>query len=653
MTPALICIQNLSLSFGDKVLFDRLTWTITEKSRIGLVGDNGTGKTTLFRTLLGEIDHYDGTVQLPKNRTIGYLPQDIVSLEPVTMFTYLKKQSGIDRLERDLAAQEAAIAQADPKEAAYPALLRAYEETLARFQSRDGYAFEARARQICRGFGFGPDDFDKDCTTFSGGWKMRILLAALLLARPDILLLDEPTNHLDTESMEWLESYLRDYPGTMIAIAHDRYFLDKLAGQIVELAQGRITAYAGNFSAYLTEKERRLDALRKEMALQRAEIKRTEAFIERFRFKATKARQVQSRIRQLEKFSPVQAAAHEKTVRIQFPAGPQSGREVVTARDLAHRYGRNEVLREVGFTVRRGDRLALVGVNGSGKSTLSRLLAGIEAPAAGEIRYGVHVRMAFFSQDGSANLDPARTVWEEVQAVSSQDDDQRKRNLLGAFLFSGDDIYKPVRVLSGGEKSRLALLKILLTETNLLILDEPTNHLDLKTKEIFQEALLGYAGTLVIVSHDRFFLDRLANRVIELREGRAQEYNGNYSYFIEKRREAEDGAAVPGAAAVNGAPAPKDVRQRSKEERRLEAEERNRLYRARSGLERDLVATEERIARLEEQKTANEALLCLSETHRDARKVRDLSRELQALAAELEDLYARWNDLTEKLAEIR
>ena len=651
----MIYFRNVSLSFLDKKLFDNINWTIHPKSRIGLVGDNGTGKTTLFRAILDQIHLDSGLIEIPgrKQKVFGYLPQDLVELEPIPLIEFLKKKNGISAIEGSIRDLEHRLSRIKQNTAEYGEVSQKYSDALAHFSAKDGYAFEARAKQLLKGFGFKESDFTQNCELFSGGWKMRILLTSILLARPDIMLLDEPTNHLDTESMEWLESYLRDYPGTMIAIAHDRYFLDKLAGQIVELAQGRITAYAGNFSAYLTEKERRLDALRKEMALQRAEIKRTEAFIERFRFKATKARQVQSRIRQLEKFSPVQAAAHEKTVRIQFPAGPQSGREVVTARDLAHRYGRNEVLREVGFTVRRGDRLALVGVNGSGKSTLSRLLAGIEAPAAGEIRYGVHVRMAFFSQDGSANLDPARTVWEEVQAVSSQDDDQRKRNLLGAFLFSGDDIYKPVRVLSGGEKSRLALLKILLTETNLLILDEPTNHLDLKTKEIFQEALLGYAGTLVIVSHDRFFLDRLANRVIELREGRAQEYNGNYSYFIEKRREAEDGAAVPGAAAVNGVPAPKDVRQRSKEERRLEAEERNRLYRARIGLERDLVATEERIARLEEQKAANEALLCLPETHRDARKVRDLSRELQALAAELENLYARWNDLTEKLAEVR
>jgi ATP-binding cassette subfamily F protein 3 len=455
----MIYLKHISLSFAQKVIFDDLSWTITEKSRIGLVGDNGTGKTTLFRVLLGQQEPDQGVVDITgqRNRTLSYLPQDLVELEEVPLMAYLKKRTGIAQAEEEIRLLEHRItcaATRGDEDNDGEEHLRAYESALARFQGRDGYAFEAKAGQVLRGLGFRERDFGKPCTSFSGGWKMRILLAVILLSQPDIMLLDEPTNHLDTESMEWLESYLKDYQGTLIAIAHDRFFLDKMVDSVAELADGRLTLYRGNYSYYLEEKERRRAALEKEMALQEMQIKKTQEFIDRFRYKATKAKQVQSRIRALEKYAPLRAETSGRTVRIRFPEGPKSGRDVLVAQNLGKRYGDLEVFRDVSLIVQRGQKVALVGINGSVKATLSRLLSGGEKPTSGTVSHGPNVNLAFFSQESAENLVYAGTVWEEISAVPSRCNDQERRNLLGAFLFSGDDIFKPVSVLSGGEKSR-------------------------------------------------------------------------------------------------------------------------------------------------------------------------------------------------------
>jgi len=512
-----IYLNNITLAFADRRIFENITWMIPEKSRIGLVGDNGTGKTTLFKSILGMVDLDQGTIVIPnrKNRTIGYLPQDLVELEPFPLIDYLSKKIGIADLEQTLKDYESCIARCDPDSAEYDETLNVYEATAARFQAIERYRFDAKAKQILNGFGFREKDFSKNCTEFSGGWKMRILIALILLSAPDIMLLDEHTNHLDTESMEWLESYLKNYHGTLLTIAHDRVFLDKMVNQIVELSNHRLTVYKGNYSYYLAEKGRRLEALKKQMALQRTEIKKTQEFIERFRYKATKAKQVQSRIKMLERFELIELEQRGKQVHLRFPEAPKSGREVVSVRQVSKSYGNVNVFNSVDLTIHRDEKIALVGVNGAGKSTLARILSSTEEPSSGTVTYGLNVSMAFFSQESAQNLNYNRTIWDEVNVTGTRSNDQEKRNLLGAFLFSGDDIYKEISVLSGGEKSRLALLKILLQDSNLLILDEPTNHLDLKTKEIFQNALLSYTGTVVIVSHDRFFMDRHVNRVLE------------------------------------------------------------------------------------------------------------------------------------------
>lgn len=660
----MINIHNISLSFADRKIFDGVTWLIPEKSRIGLVGDNGTGKTTLLKAIIGLVELDGGVIDIPnrKNRTIGYLPQDLVELEPLPLLDYLKMKSGLTGIEASLRDQERRMSVCDPGSEDYQAILRDYETASARYQAREGYRFEAKAKQILSGFGFRERDFSRNCTEFSGGWKMRVLIALILLSDPDIMLLDEPTNHLDTESMEWLESYLKDYAGMIVTIAHDRVFLDKIVNSIAELSNHCLTVFKGNYSYYLAEKERRLEALKKQMTLQRSEIKKTQEFIERFRFKATKAKQVQSRLKMLERFDIIALEKGEKRVSIRFPEAPKSGREVVAARRISKSYGDVNVFAELDMTIHRGEKIALVGVNGAGKSTLARILSGTETPSSGQVQYGLNVSLAFFSQESAQNLDYGRTVWEEVRLAGTRSNDQERRNLLGAFLFSGDDVYKEIAVLSGGEKSRLALLKILLQDSNLLILDEPTNHLDLKTKDIFQNALLSYSGTLVIVSHDRFFLDRLVHRVIEIRDGGLHEYLGNYSYFIQKRNEMAQNAA--GAAARleaqsdpadgDGNLSPADAGSlpfnkktfKTKEEKRLEAQERNRLFQVTRDMKNKLAALEERIARIEATKTEHEASLCAPDIHREPQKIKQLNNELARLTQELEPLYAAWDRLT-------
>jgi ATP-binding cassette, subfamily F, member 3 len=670
-----IYLRDISLSFADRKIFEKINWTITDRGRVGLVGDNGTGKTTLLRTILGIVDLDGGTIEIPdrKRVSIGYLPQDLVELDPVPLMDYLRRKSGLAGLEEELKRCEEALSDSAAGDPNHERLLKDYETAVARFNAKDGYAFAAQAKQILAGFGFRESDFTKNCADFSGGWKMRIMLAVILLSKPDIMLLDEPTNHLDTESLEWLESWLKGYPGTIVTIAHDRVFLDKIVTVIADLANRTITLYTGNYSYYLREKERRREALKKEMELQRAEIKRIKEFVERFRYKATKASQVQSRLKHLEKFDLLQEEGSGKTVTIRFPESSRSGKEVLGVRRLAKSYGDLNVFHDLNLTLYRGEKAAVVGVNGAGKSTLFRILSGNEAPTAGKVVTGLNVKMAFFSQESAQNLNYQRTIWEEVGAAGTRSNDQERRNLLGAFLFSGDDVYKEISVLSGGEKSRLALLKILLTDTNLLILDEPTNHLDIKTREIFQNALLSYQGTILIVSHDRYFLDCLIGRVFELRNGVCHEYRGNYSYFIEKRWEEQNplsippanrpvlnpaseqtppGASTPATAAMETKPDRKPHEERSrktKEEKRQEAEERNRISRTTASLKRDLAKTEERIALLEVKKKEAEEVLCEPDIYKDPERIRILGQEIKAADAELEDLYYQWNHLSFRL----
>ncbi len=634
----MICIHDVSLRFGERLLFDRLSVDVPDGARVGLVGPNGSGKTTLLRILAGAAEADEGTISIPGRHRIGYLPQDLVELQDIPLLRLLRERSGVAGAERELERLSRGISEGGDR---VPDLLRRHEEAQRRFEALDGYAFDSLAGKVLTGLGFRAGDARRRCGEFSGGWKMRILLASILLAAPDILLLDEPTNHLDTESMEWLEGWLTGFRGTMIAVAHDRRFLERMCTHIAELENRSVTLYGGSYPQYLREREQRREEALRTRRKQEALIERTEAFIERFRYKATKAAQVQSRIRVLEKIDPVEIDGPGKTIRIRFPECLRTGHEVVRLTNVGMSYDGASIFRNVSFSITRGEKIALVGVNGAGKSTLSRLIALEEPPTEGDVRHGHNVRAAFFSQESTQNLDYRRTVWQEALDAGGPLLEGSRRTLLGAFLFSGDDIHKPISVLSGGEKSRLALFRILLRDSNLLILDEPTNHLDMTTKELFQEALLEYSGTLVIVSHDRFFLDSLVTRIIEIRDGRIRDYPGNYSYFIEKRAELDRSAEQDSPKATTNGTGGGGERER----KRSEAELRNERYRRKRVVLEELTPIEEEISALEREQAETDELLCIPEILADSRRVQELMLRRGQTASLLGELMPRWERL--------
>lgn len=651
----MISLENISIGFSEKILFDNLNWRIPRGSRIGLVGNNGTGKTTLFRTIVGLAQPDEGNITLPRNRRIGYLPQDLIELKSnINLISYMKEKSGIAKLEHSLKACEEHLTSLSAEPNKYQAALKKYEKITNLFEHRGGYTFSTQAHKVLKGLGFREKDFTRKCTEFSGGWKMRIILASILLSSPDIVLLDEPTNHLDTESLEWLEGWLLNFTGTVIVISHDRYFMDKLMNKIAELAHQRLTIYQGNFSYYLKEKIKRQELLQKDAKNQQEKIAKIQAFIERFRYKNTKAAQVQSRIKMLEKIQTIKIDKAAKKAAIYFPKYPRSGDKVAGIENLAKEYEEITVFSGLNFTLHRGEKIALVGVNGAGKSTLSRLISKKERPTAGKVNLGHKVNLAFFSQESSENLNYNHTVWEEISDESSSMTSGERRNLLGAFLFSGDAIYKPISVLSGGEKSRLALAKILMQESNFLILDEPTNHLDIITKELFQRALFKYSGTILIVSHDRFFLDNLIIRVIEIRDGRIYDYPGNYSYFIEKRAQllAEINNGNLSTKTKRAEQSKLKVKTLDKLKKRKEAEKRNCIYRQNKNILDKLKSVEEKIKVLEKNKTDAEAQLCDPAVLKDSKKVQNLMIDLKKYKQELKTLTKTSEDLTQKIKKI-
>ena len=528
----MIQVSSLHKTFGDRVLFDRITWQVQPGQRVGLCGPNGSGKTTLLRMLAGEIESDSGQMIRPAGLTVGYLPQDGLTHAGRTLrdeatlafAPLLELQAEMHRLETQLA---------DPGIVgdAHDALLHRYAEAQEAFTHGDGYGIEAKVDAVLRGLGFAQEDFDRPADHFSGGWQMRIALAKLLLARPRLLLLDEPTNHLDLEARNWLEEFLVEYPHPVVLVSHDRYFLDAVVTAIADINLRKLDTYPGTYSAYLTEREARVARLRAEKQQQDEDIARIQLFIDRFRYKASKAKQVQSRVKMLEKITPIEVPPERKKVHFTFPASARSGRTVLELRDAAKAYGDVRVFSGVNLHVERGDHLALVGPNGAGKSTLMRMLSGAEAPDSGERTLGYRVHTQYFAQDEATRLDPALTVYETLAAGSPVDMVPSIRNILGGFLFTEDDVYKRVSVLSGGERTRLAVARMLLRPSNTLILDEPTNHLDIDSTDVLLEALAAFGGTLIFVSHDRYFVDRLATKVLDIGGGDAVLYPGTYEEF--------------------------------------------------------------------------------------------------------------------------
>ncbi|MBN1970912.1 MAG: ABC-F family ATP-binding cassette domain-containing protein [Candidatus Delongbacteria bacterium] len=648
----MIYVRDLSHSFGDKVIFDSVSVAFKDRCRVGIVGNNGTGKTTLLRMISGIQDYDKGNIEIIGKRRVDMLEQDIIDLPDLKVLDYLKERTGITELEIEMKRLEKELQKAHEDD--YDQLLLKFQEASDRFTYLEGYNFTAICGRVLKGLGFRDSDLEKNCNEFSGGLKTRIGLAYLLISKPDIMLLDEPTNHLDTESMEWLESYLKDYPGSIITVSHDIRFQDKITTETYEIFNGKINTFSGNYSYYIVEKERRLEALKKELETQAKEIKQIEDFIERFRYKASKAAQVQSRIKMLERFKEIKIEGNAKSVNLKFNHSTQSGQSVIKLDNVGHNYGNYKVFENVNLELTRGEKVAVVGVNGAGKSTLSAIIAGYLEQTMGERVVGHKVIPAYFSQSSSDSLNKENTIFEEINTVKTSMVEGEKRDLLGAFLFSGADINKKIGVLSGGERSRVALIKLLMNDTNFLILDEPTNHLDRSTKEIFQKALLEYAGTILIVSHDRYFLDKLAGRIIEVKDGKIKDYVGDYSYFIWKREQdseiqpqemKKDTKAVESVAENN-------TGYKSKEQKRIEAEKRKELNQKTKKIREAIVKSESDIEKFENLKQSFENDLCNPDILTDGEKVVTLNIKLKETIELLENEMSNWEELTIQLEEI-
>ena len=565
----MIQLSSAGKGFASKTLFEGLNWVVGPQERVGLVGANGTGKSTLLKVLAGMETLDEGSFSSAKGVTSGYLPQDGLSLSGRTVLEECLAVFGrLLDIEKEMEALTHKMGELDPAGEEYLKVADRYHKIETEFQRSDGYSLEAQVGAVLGGLGFSREDMGRSTEQFSGGWQMRLGLAKLLLIKPDILLLDEPTNHLDLEARNWLEQYLKEYPHAFVVVSHDRYFLDVTVNRILEIWNHRTYFYPGNYDRYLAQKAERRAQLEASYRNQRERIEHLETFINRFRYQATKAKQVQSRIKELDKMERVELPNEEKVIHFSFPQPPGSGRIVAECRGVAKSYGPKQVFAGVNFTLNRGDRVALVGVNGAGKSTLIKLLSGVEPVSAGEFRLGHNVHADYFAQDQYKALDANARLLDDLASVAPAADSHqtRLRSLLGSFLFSDDDVFKRIGVLSGGERNRYALARMLLRPANFLLLDEPTNHLDLQAKDVLLEALQKFTGTVVFVSHDRYFIDKLATRIFEIENGQFQDYPGNYEdYLWQKERRgtdppsssgngqpyAVDGAA-PGAAGANG-----------------------------------------------------------------------------------------------------
>jgi ATP-binding cassette, subfamily F, member 3 len=538
----MIQLSGAGKRFGHKLLFENTDWLITPHDRVGLVGANGTGKSTLMKVLAG-LDTFDyGSLIVAKGTTAGYLPQDGLSLSGRTVFAEcMTVFTGLHAIERELEELTHKISELDHTSPEYADVADRYHSLEHEFRTRDGYSIEAEVGRVLQGLGFRKEDWERQTDEFSGGWQMRLALAKLLLQKPNLLLLDEPTNHLDLEARNWLEEYLHDYPHALVLISHDRYFLDVVVNKIAEIWNKRFWFYTGNYDKFLTQKTARNEQLQAAYKNQRDRIEQLEVFINRFRYQATKAKQVQSRIKELEKIERIEVPPEEKTIHFSFPQPKPSGRIVAEFVDVAKSYpkpdgGEKEVFRNVSFLIERGDRIALVGINGAGKSTLIKLLAGTERTTHGEFRLGHNVQADYFAQDQYKELDADARMIDDLGNASPQSTQTELRSLLGCFLFSEDDVFKKIGVLSGGERGRYALLRLLLHPANFLLLDEPTNHLDLRAKDVLLDALTRYTGTVVFVSHDRYFIDKLATRVFEIGDGKVEVYPGNYEDYLWRKQ---------------------------------------------------------------------------------------------------------------------
>jgi ATP-binding cassette, subfamily F, member 3 len=666
-----IYATNIHLSFGGQVVFNGLNWTVPRGKRIGLIGPNGAGKSTLLRMIAGRIKPDSGEISMEGDVTIGYLEQDVQEADPrrsvldEAMLAFEEVLALEAEIERVIQALDA---ETDHMSDRYERLLHQLDRAQSQLGTRDAHLARPQAESVLTGLGFDPEALGRPLATFSGGWRMRATLARLLLRRPEVLLLDEPTNHLDIESIDWVEQYLKEYDGTVVIVSHDRYFLDRMVNHISEIAHSVITDYSGNYEYYLEQRQERRALQQSAHDNQQRQIVETERFIERFRYKASKAKQVQSRIKLLEKLERIPPPpADEASIGFRFPEPPKSGRTVLELSKFSKTYpseaGPISVFNGTGpISIERGDKIALIGKNGAGKSTLARIINGTE-PFDGERVEGYKVERTFFAQHQAETLNPSHTVLQSLEDAAPRESETRLRTLLGAFLFRGDDVFKPVGVLSGGERSRLSLARTLLSPANFLILDEPTNHLDIHSIQVLVEALRQYAGTFVVVSHDRHFLDQVATTVWAAGNGDVSAFPGTYSEFREARKAQDIALANPtpskAAVAQSGNGADSSGR-KSKEQKRREAEERQRLNkmiekgaevdpaRLTNGQLRKLIERVEKdVFTAEATRTNLEAEMARPDVYENPERMRVVKTRHEDVTIRLEQLMQRWEELAE------
>lgn len=653
----MLSVSNITVQFGSKKLFEDVSFIVNPRDRIGLVGSNGAGKSTLLKIINGQIEPDKGGIALSKHTTVGYLPQDGIAYTGKTIYEEVYSGIGdisalkneIDEVHKELEIHP------DKNSEEYMELVEKLGELQHKFEDLDGFRVKSNIEKILEGLGFHTGDFDRPTDEFSGGWQMRIALAKLLLKKPSVLLLDEPTNHLDIESLIWVEDFLKSYEGAIILVSHDRTFLDNITNKTIEIYTGKVTIYAGNYSFYVKERETRKELLMKSYENQQKYLKQQNRFIERFRYKNTKATAVQSRIKMLNKMDIIEIEDEESAIHFRFPPATHSGRKVIDLKNISKSYGDNLVLNGVDLEIERGEKIGFVGVNGAGKSTLARIIRGTEEIQHGSRKLGFKVELEYYSQHQADSLDPATDVLGTLDSVATGDTRKQLRTILGSFLFRGDDVFKQVSVLSGGEKSRLALARMLLKSSNFLVLDEPTNHLDMNSKTVLMEALKNYAGTILIISHDREFLDGIVTKIIEVREKNIKIYFGNCSYFLQKKDEEKSGQNGVKRLSKN---VEKDNNnngtavKKTKEQKRHQAEARNKLYSISKPVKDKIHKIEKNIKSNEDKLKDIESQMASEDFYKNSENAKKVNSDYADVKDKLNDLYHDWMKATKKLSEL-